>query len=72
MENQTYEERQEDEVEFLQCVFMNDFEDLRNLDPWKVKYIGFHLTRLVSDRPSMIIAYCFFISYNAFSDQKTS
>ena len=31
-----YFERQEDEVEFLQCVFMNDFEDLRNKDPWKV------------------------------------
>ena len=23
-------------MEFLQCVFMNDFEDLRNKDPWKV------------------------------------
>ncbi len=36
MESETYLERQEDEVEFLQCVFMNDFEDLRNKDPWKV------------------------------------
>lgn len=32
----SYVERQEDEVQFLQCVFMDDFEDLRNHDPWKV------------------------------------
>ena len=36
MEAQTYEERQEDELEFLQCVFMSDFEDLRKKDSWKV------------------------------------
>ena len=29
-----YEERQTDEVEFLQCVFINVFEDLRNLSLW--------------------------------------
>ena len=32
----SYEERQEDEVEFLQAVFPGDFEDLRNKDTWKV------------------------------------
>ena len=31
-----YEERQEDEVEFLQAVFPGDFQDLRLNDPWKV------------------------------------
>ncbi len=33
-----YEERQEDEVEFLQAVFFNpgDFQDLRKNDTWKV------------------------------------
>ena len=36
MEVQSYEERQEDELEFLQCVFMNDFEDLRKKDSFKV------------------------------------
>lgn len=36
MEAQSHEERQEDEVECLQFVFMNDFEDLRKRDSWKV------------------------------------
>ena len=36
METQSHEERQEDEVECLQFVFMNDFEDLRKQDSWKV------------------------------------
>ncbi len=33
-----YEERQEDEVEFLQSFFPNpgDFQDLRQKDTWKV------------------------------------
>lgn len=32
-----YEERQEDEVEFLQAVFFaGDFQDLRKNDTWKV------------------------------------
>ena len=36
----SYEERQEDEVEFLQAVFPNpgDFQDLRLHDTWKVYY----------------------------------
>ena len=32
----SYEERQEDEVEFLQAVFPGDFEDCRLNDSWKV------------------------------------
>ncbi len=36
----SYEERQEDEVEFLQAVFPGDFEDLRRNDPWKVSSDG--------------------------------
>ena len=32
----SYEERQEDEVEFLQAVFPGDFQDLRHQDAWKV------------------------------------
>lgn len=39
MESSSYAERQEDEVQFLQCVFMGDFEDLRNHDPWKVRLL---------------------------------
>ena len=41
MENeiQNYEERQEDEMEFLKCVFINDLEDLREKDPWKVSSV---------------------------------
>ena len=33
----SYEERQEDEVEFLQAVFPGDFQDLRMNDTWKVR-----------------------------------
>ena len=33
----SYEERQEDEVEFLQAVFPGDFQDLRKQDAWKVR-----------------------------------
>lgn len=33
----SYEERQEDEVEFLQAVFPGDFQDLRHQDAWKIK-----------------------------------
>ena len=33
----SYEERQEDEVEFLQAVFPGDFQDLRHQDAWKVR-----------------------------------
>ena len=36
MEIQSHEERQEDEVECLQFVFMSDFEDMRAKDTWKV------------------------------------
>lgn len=36
VEEESYEERQRDELEFLQFVFMNDFEDLREKDTWKV------------------------------------
>ncbi len=36
----SYEERQEDEVEFLQAVFPGDFEDLRKADPWNVRGKG--------------------------------
>ena len=32
----SYEERQEDEVEFLHAVFPGDFQDLRMNDSWKV------------------------------------
>ena len=33
-----YNERQEDEVDFLQAVFpAGEFEDLRLKDPWKVR-----------------------------------
>lgn len=32
----SYEERQEDEVDFLQAVFPGDFHDLRVNDSWKV------------------------------------
>ena len=32
----SYEERQEDEVDFLQAVFPGDFQDLRVNDSWKV------------------------------------
>lgn len=37
-----YEERQEDEVEFLQAVFSNpgDFQDLRQHDSWKVSCVS--------------------------------
>lgn len=36
----SYEERQEDEVEFLQAFFPNpgDFQDLRQNDKWKVSH----------------------------------
>lgn len=33
----SYEERQEDEVDFLQAVFPGDFQDLRVNDSWKVR-----------------------------------
>lgn len=36
----SYEERQEDEVNFLQAVFPGDFRDLRHADPWKVGEAG--------------------------------
>ena len=36
MDTQSFQERQEDEVECLQFVFMNDFEDIRSKDSWKV------------------------------------
>lgn len=36
VEEESYEERQRDELEFLQFVFVNDFEDLREKDTWKV------------------------------------
>lgn len=49
MDTQTYEERQEDELEFLHCVFMNDFEDLRKKDSWKV---GHNMS--IQFRPSII------------------
>ena len=37
----SYEERQEDEVEFLQAFFPNpgDFQDLRQNDKWKVSFL---------------------------------
>ncbi|XP_019855802.1 PREDICTED: eIF-2-alpha kinase GCN2-like isoform X1 [Amphimedon queenslandica] len=37
MEDQSYEERQRDELEFLQFVFMSDFEDMREKDTWKIQ-----------------------------------
>ena len=40
MDVQSHEERQEDEVEFLQSVFMHDFEDLRAKDSWKVLLVS--------------------------------
>ena len=32
----SYQERQENEVEFLQAMFPDDFMDLRKNDPWDV------------------------------------
>lgn len=36
MDTQSHEERQEDEVECLEYIFMSDFVDLRKKDSWKV------------------------------------
>ena len=33
----SYEERQENEVEFLQFAFPGDCKDLRQDDPWRVR-----------------------------------
>ena len=35
--DESYQERQEDEVEFLQAVFPEGFLDLRQNDPWDVR-----------------------------------
>jgi hypothetical protein len=35
--DEMYQERQEDEVEFLQAVFPEGFQDMRKSDPWDVK-----------------------------------
>ena len=35
-------ERQEDELQVLQAVFMSDYEDLRTKDAWKVIKQGTH------------------------------
>ncbi|KAI8514989.1 Eukaryotic translation initiation factor 2 alpha kinase 4 [Branchiostoma belcheri] len=34
---ETYEERQENEVELLSAVYVDDFKDLRDQDAWKIK-----------------------------------
>jgi hypothetical protein len=34
--DEMYQERQEDEVEFLQAVFPEGFQDMRKSDPWDV------------------------------------
>ena len=37
--DESYQERQEDEMEFLQAVFPGDFQDLRKNDPWDVSLV---------------------------------
>ena len=37
--DESYQNRQEDEMEFLQAVFPGDFQDLRKNDPWDVSLV---------------------------------
>jgi len=37
MAAQSNKERQDDEIQVLQAIFMDDFHDLRQKDAWKVR-----------------------------------
>ena len=43
-------ERQEDELQVLQAVFMGDYEDLRTKDAWKVMKLCSHCCLGVLDK----------------------
>lgn len=39
MASELYKERQQDELQVLQSIYMHDFNDLRTKDAWKVSVI---------------------------------
>lgn len=45
--DEPYQERQEDEIEFLQAVFPGDFLDLRKNDPWDVSTVHSNLHYII-------------------------